>query len=153
MQFHPLLTLGAAMVALAIAAPSQAGAQGITSIASGGGGPRITPIVNGGHFQGRPVHGRRGGHHRFRGGFGGVFVVEREVPVIVEREVVREVLVPVAPEPPPAPRKPHVIGASYSSLPEGCMKLIDEGVSYYGCGGEWYRQVASGKYIAVARRL
>jgi hypothetical protein len=86
-------------------------------------------------------------------GFPGVWVVEREVPVIVEKEVVREVPVPVVPESPPVPRKPYVVGASYSSLPAGCMKLIEEGASYYYCGGgEWYRQ--SGKlYRAVEHKL
>ena len=118
-----------------------------------GRGP-IIPIVNGGEFQSRGMDGRHGGHG-FRG-IGGVWIVEREVPVIVEREVVREVPVPVPAEPPPPPRKPYVIGNSYASLPGGCMKLIEEGVSYYYCSGEWYRQVGSGSaatYKAVARRL
>ena len=82
-------------------------------------------------------------------------IVEREVPVIVEREVVREAQ---PADPPPAgaatapPRKPYVIGSTYASLPGGCMKLIEDGVSYYYCGGEWYRQ--TGKlYRAVARKL
>jgi hypothetical protein len=46
-----------------------------------------------------------------------------------------------------------VIGASYASLPGGCMKMIEEGASYYYCGGgEWYKQ--TGKlYRAVARKL
>lgn len=93
--------------------------------------------------------------HGFKGGFGGVWIVEREVPVIVER---------TAPAPPPTsplkergekapPRKPYVIGSTYASLPGGCMKLIEDGVSYYYCGGEeWYQQ--TGKlYRAVARKL
>ena len=96
---------------------------------------------------------------RFHGGFGGVFIVEREVPVIVEREVVREAAgslrgtdtdVPIA-----LPRKPYVIGSTYASLPpQGCMKLIEDGASYYFCSGEWYRQLGAGrgaKYRAVAR--
>jgi len=109
--------------------------------------------------------------HRFHGGIGGVWIVEREVPVIVERE----------PPPPPAPpvlacppdrlcaslplpqksgggeqRKPYVIGSTYASLPDSCMKLIDGGVSYYYCDGEWYRQIGGGRgarYQAVARKL
>jgi hypothetical protein len=89
-------------------------------------------------------------------GIPGVWVVEREVPVIVEKEVVREVPVPVAPVPPPVPRKPYVIGASYASLPPSCMKMIEEGVSFYYCDGDWYRQVGSGRsttYRAVSRKL
>ena len=37
------------------------------------------------------------------------------------------------------------------------MKLIEDGTSYYFCGGgEWYRQMDGGsavKYLAVARKL
>ena len=45
-----------------------------------------------------------------------------------------------------------MIGASYNSLPpEGCMKLIEAGESFYYCSGEWYRQVAARSYKAVAR--
>jgi hypothetical protein len=43
-----------------------------------------------------------------------------------------------------------VIGASYASLPGGCMKWIEGGASYYYCGGEWYRQLGK-QYRAVAR--
>ena len=78
------------------------------------------------------------------------FYPEREV--IIEREVIREVPLRQAqdtpPEPPPPPRKPYVIGASYTSLPPGCMKMVEAGGSYFYCGGEWYRQVGSG-YRAV----
>ena len=53
------------------------------------------------------------------------------------------------------PRKPYVIGGTYASLPpQGCMKLIEDGASYYFCSGEWYRQLGAGrgaKYRAVAR--
>jgi hypothetical protein len=77
---------------------------------------------------------------------------------VIEREVVREVPVAApAPAAPPPPRKPYKLGASYDSLPAGgCMKLIDEGQSYYHCGGEWYREVrtAGGAlYKAVAAPL
>ena len=83
-------------------------------------------------------------------GNGGLWVVEREVPVVIEREVIREVPVPaVPPAPPPAPRKPYAIGASYDSLPGGCMKMIEGGNSYYYCsGGEWYQQTGK-QYRAV----
>lgn len=75
-------------------------------------------------------------------GFPGVYVVERETVHVVEREVVKEVPAP-APEPPPPPRKPYVLGASYDTLPTGCMKMIQDGASYYLCSGEWYRQLGS----------
>lgn len=99
--------------------------------------------------------------HRRHGDFPSFIIVEREVPVIVEREVLVE---RVAPPPPPAPapeaakRKPYAIGASYASLPSrGCMKLIEDGTSYYFCGGaEWYRQIGEGSsasYRAVKRQL
>ena len=69
--------------------------------------------------------------------------------------MVREVAVPT---PSPSPkgegkRKPYAVGSSYSSLPSGCMKLIEDGASYYFCGGEeWYRLVGK-QYRAVARKL
>ena len=146
MRFSFLLTATAALASVSV----PCAAQNPT-----GRGP-IIPIVNGGEFQGG-MHRRPGGDHGFRG-IGGVWIVEREVPVYIEKEVVREV-----PAPPPAPspegegkRKPYVIGNSYASLPGGCMKLIEEGASYYYCSGDWYRQVGSGSaisYKAVARRL
>jgi hypothetical protein len=85
------------------------------------------------------------------------FYPEREVIIEPVRqaqdrhEIIREVPLRQAqdtpPEPPP-PRKPYVIGASYASLPSGCMKMVEAGGSYFYCGGEWYRQVGSG-YRAV----
>lgn len=75
-------------------------------------------------------------------------------PVVIEREVVREVPVLVEPAaPPPEPREPYVIGKSYASLPGGCLKMIQSGASYFYCSGEWYRQVGEGSgalYKAVA---
>lgn len=142
----PNLPAVAAGIAALAQLPAPSAAQNPT-----GRGP-IVPIVNGGEFQGG-MHGRPGGGHGFRG-IGGVWIVEREVPVIVEREVVKEVPVPVPAEPRPPPRKPYVIGNSYASLPGGCMKLIEEGASYYYCSGEWYRQVGEGssvQYKAVKR--
>jgi hypothetical protein len=90
--------------------------------------------------------------------FPGFIVVEREVVRIVEREAPP----PVTPPLPPhqgegkkeSPRKPYVIGNSYASLPGGCMKMIEEGVSFYYCSGEWYRQMGGGRdarYRAVAK--
>jgi len=85
-------------------------------------------------------------------GFPGVYVVERVQ--VIEREVVKEAPPPPPPaEPAPPPRKPYAIGESYSSLPGPCMKMIQDGASYYHCSGEWYRQVSGGKdgpYLAVA---
>ena len=118
-----------------------------------GGVPRNhLPSTN--HFSWEGGHG----HGRFHDGFGGggVWIVDREVPVYVDREV--PVPVPVAVETPaPAPpREAYVIGKTYASLPGSCMKLIEEGVSFYYCSGEWYRQVGEGRaamYRAVARKL
>jgi hypothetical protein len=147
MKPHHLLAVSAAMAALLIAPAARADAQLQHAVNFG---PRNNFSSHANNFSGEGMHG---GFHGNRGGFGSVFIVEREVPVIVDREVVRE-----APAPPPTPspeekRKPYVIGSSYASLPGGCMKMIDDGVSYYFCGGgEWYRQ--SGKlYWAVARKL
>ena len=94
-------------------------------------------------------------HHHGGGKHGGPFipfiVVEREVPVIVEREVVVREVPAAPPAPPPEPRKPYVVGKSYASLPASCLKLIEGGASYYYCGGgEWYR-LSGKRYLAVAR--
>jgi hypothetical protein len=108
-----------------------------------GGAPRGLPATH---------HGGMHGDHGF---FVPVFV-EQQAPVIIEREVVREVPVVVeAPPPPPPPREPYVIGKSYATLPpSGCMKMIEGAASYYLCSGEWYRQVGSSSavmYKAVAQ--
>ena len=142
MRFSSLPT---AAVALAVLAPSAA-AQTLPV----GGVPRITIPSQNNLFSWERGSG-------FHGGFGNVWVVLRQAqddrvqnePVV--REVVREVPVPV-PVAPPEPRKPYVIGASYASLPGGCMKLIEDRVSYYYCSGDWYRQEGK-SYRAVARRL
>jgi hypothetical protein len=144
-----LLGLSAATSALLLLVPATANAQRASGMGYSYG--QIPPNYG----QLPPRYGQlptRGGHrHRpglgGRGGLigGGVWVVEREVPVYVEREVVREVLVEAPP--PPPPREPHVIGKSYASLPGGCMKMIDQGVSYYGCSGEWYLETGSGSSV------
>ena len=141
MKLLHLVAAGAAIVAMS--APADAQSRPVS-------GARITYPSHSNHFS-----WERG--HRFRGAFP-VLVVEHEVPVIVEREV--------APPPPPAPplkergekeRKPYVVGATYASLPGGCMKLIEAGGSFFYCGdGEWYREVRAGRdplYRAVARTL
>ena len=128
-----------AAVALILAAsPASAGER------SAGTGPRITHPGAGGPFSWERGRGFRG--H----GFPGFIIVERTVPVVIEREVVREVPA-AAPAPPPPPRKPYAVGASYASLPGGCLKMIEGGASYYYCGGgEWYRAVGK-LYRAVAK--
>ena len=141
----PILLLAlSVMAALPTLAATEAHAQQPT-----GTGLRITLPSHSNHFSWER-------HHGFHGG---VFIVEREVPVIVEREVVREIKAaapPVAVAAPVSPRKPYVIGGTYASLPpQGCMKLIEDGASYYFCGGgEWYRPLGEGRaarYRAVAR--
>ena len=88
--------------------------------------------------------------HGIRGGF---FVLEREVVYVVEREVVRDDPPPQpAPAPPPPPRELYVIGSTYSSIPSGCMKMINDGASYYHCDGDWFRAVLTSsrvRYLAV----
>ena len=123
---HPLAL---ALALWALAGP--ANAQQRFTIGGWGDPPRTG--AGGGHGHGR--------HHRQVP----IYIEEREV--IVEREVVREVPAPAPPPPPappPAPRKPFVIGASYASLPVGCMKMIEGGASYFYCAGDWYQQVGAG---------
>ena len=95
--------------------------------------------------------GRPGGGFHGHRGFAVPWIVDERETVVVEREVVREVPAapPPPPEPAPPPRKPYVIGASYASLPGGCMKQVEAGGSYFYCSGDWYRQVGKGQYKAV----
>jgi hypothetical protein len=112
--------------------------------------PRLTV---GGQWSAPPHSGMHGGfHHGFRAsGF----------LIIPETEVVHDVVVvhdqpiePPAPPPPPLPPKePWVFGRTYASLPGGCMKLVERGAAYFLCSGEWYRQVGSRQYKAVAGPL
>ena len=109
---------------------------------------------------GHDFGGRRGGRHRGHHGgyFPGLIVVEREVPVVVERVI--EVQAPPPPAAAPLPeqargeakeRKPYAVGASYAALPAGCLKMIEGTASYYYCGGgEWYRPV--GKRFRAVRQ-
>ena len=155
---HRLLPVATATFALLLAA-SEAGAR---PDAMGGGYGTLPPNYgslppNYGKLPGArpPGHGGHPGRFRNRGFLnGGVWVVEREVPVYIEREVVVREVPAEPPPPPPAPREPYVIGKSYASLPGGCMKLIEDGASYYYCSGEWYRQMGDGRsatYKAVAK--
>ena len=44
------------------------------------------------------------------------------------------------------------MGAYYSSLPSGCVKVIRVGVTYYQCGANWYQPTYSGnnvQYVVV----
>ena len=145
MRYLHVFGISAAVSALLIFAAREAGAQ---DRPAGGVARNNLPSTN--HFSWEGGHG----HGRFHGGFGGgVWIVDREVPVYVEREVVREVPVAVEPPAPAPPREAYVVGKSYASLPpQGCMKLIEEGVSFYYCGGDWYRQEGK-QYRAVARKL
>lgn len=122
-----LLGISAAISALLIFAAAEADAQ---SGGVGGGFRRLPPppVADGAFL-----------------GFPGVYVIERVQ--VIEREVVKEVPAPPPPEPPPPPRKPYVVGASYDTLPGPCMKMIQDGASYYHCSGEWYRQVGSGSAV------
>ena len=119
------LALGTAMAALCSAADAQPSGVG------GGFRHSPPPAAN------LPVQGF----------FPGLYVYDREVVHVIEREVVHVDPVP-PPEPPPPPRKPYKLGSSYDSLPPGCMKMIERGTSYYLCSGEWYRQVGSGSGVS-----
>jgi hypothetical protein len=121
-----------------------AATAGLASVADAqsrpvGGGARITFPSHSNHFS------WESGHHGFHGGFGGgVWIVEREVPVVVKVETPAPPPSAKSDGPPPRSgedRKPYVIGASYASLPGGCMKMIEAGGAFYYCGGDWYRQV------------
>jgi hypothetical protein len=144
--------LGGAAAALLIVAASAADAQRGVAIGGWTAPPSPTfhsPFANGA-FRSVPRRHHRGAHGRngFLGFPGYVYDYDREPTVIIEREVIREVPVIVEAPPPRPPREPYVIGHSYASLPGGCMKLIEDGLSYYYCSGEWYRQ-AGKQYRAV----
>lgn len=155
MKTLQLPAVGAALSGLLILAAAEAEAQQPVA----GSGPRMTIPRDGGPFGGH----FRGGHRRggkFHGGhFPSFILVERSFDYAQDERVViveREAPPPTPPPPAPSPegegkRKPYVIGNSYASLPGGCMKMIEEGVSYYWCsGGEWYRLVGK-QYRAVAK--
>jgi hypothetical protein len=132
-----LLGISAAMSALLIFAAAEADAE---PAGVGGGFRHVPPPSHGGHFNGF---------------FPGFFVYDREVIHVIEREPApRADPPPAAPAPLAPPREPYVIGKTYASLPGPCMKMIEDGASYYLCSGDWYRQVGSGsntQYRAIAR--
>lgn len=127
-----LLAISAAMSVLLIFAAAEGDAQQRPA----GGVPRNVPPVP-------------------RDRIGDVIIVEREIIRTVEpaTEAKPAVAPPAAPAAAaPEPRKPYAIGSTYSSIPSGCMKLIEGGASYYHCNGDWYRSVSSGagaQYLAV----
>jgi hypothetical protein len=127
-----LLAISAAMSVLLIFAAAEADAQRRPA----GGGLRTMPPVPRDPIQ-------------------NFIIVETEVIQTVEPETDEKQAVtpPADPAPPPPePRKPYAIGSTYSSIPSGCMKLIEVGASYYHCNGEWYQSVSSGngaQYLAV----
>ena len=126
-----LLAISAAMSALVIFAAAEADSQRRPV----GSGQRSMPRIP--------------RHHDF-------IIIEREVIRTVEREpdAKQAPAPPPAPAAPPEPRKPYVIGRTYSAIPSGCMKLIEDGASYYYCQGDWYRLVGRGnraQYLAVRK--
>ena len=144
-----------AMKALPLRA-SIAWASALLLLAAGNASAQQLPPITGMQVTPPPppqsvVHGTVNGGFGFPGFW--PYVVEHDVVHVIEREVVREV--PAPPPPPPAPpRERYVIGKRYASLPSGCMKLIQDGASYYQCSGEWYREVGAGntpQYRAVAQ--
>jgi len=146
---------GAAACALLLLAPAGAFAQVgtldsvvapvITAPGHGSLYPNsIPPQPNMGVFHGGNRHGVNGG----------VFIIEDREYIPVIHEVAPEAPpAPAAPAPPPEPRKPYVLGRSYSSLPGGCMKMLQDGTAYYYCSGDWYRQLDGHdpQYKAVER--
>ena len=131
------------MSALLVLAAAKAGAQQQRPV---GGGPRNTI----------PSTGERGSVVS-RERVSDVFLIEQNVVQVVEQkeeanpsDTAAAPPAPAAlPPPEPEPRKPYAIGNVYSTLPGSCMKLIQDGASYYLCSGEWYQLVGSGEYKAV----
>ena len=151
------LILGASALAPASAQAQQVGGVLTPPIPGPGSGslyPTPIPPQQGGisGMHGIPgFHPNPGSRGHFRRGFnGGVIFVEPEyVPVVVEQAAQDEPAAPPAPAPPPEPRKPYVIGRSYDSLPGGCLKLLQDGASYFQCNGRWYQEVGDEQYKAV----
>ena len=144
-----LLMLNGALSAMLILAASQSVAQD----QSAGAGPR-NPIPSGGGQTGPggATGVGTGGGHFGRARVNDVFLVEEQVIEVVEPKEEEAKPAPPPAAPPaaePEKREPFKIGNSYDTLPPGCMKMIQEGASYYFCsGGEWYQRV-EGKYLAV----
>ena len=154
-----LLAVSGSICALLALAPAAAQSQTATV---GGVLPPPIPGPGSGSLYPTPIPpqpsspgGMRGvsgvpGFHRFHRGIGGVLIYEEPeyVPVVVQ-EVAHDEPAAPPPAPPPEPRKPWVLGRTYSSLPGGCLKLLQDGASYYQCNGRWYREVGDEQYKAV----
>jgi hypothetical protein len=86
-------------------------------------------------------------HHRFNGGF-----ILYERPEVIHDVVVVHDQPPEPPSPPPSPSPPRqrwVLGRSYGSLPDGCLKMLAGSSAFFDCSGEWYRQIGARRYTAV----
>ena len=99
---------------------------------------------------------RRSGdfNRRAHGGFNGGFIFYEQPQVIREEVIIHDQ--PASPTPPAAPapaREAYIIGHSYGALPGGCMKMIERGLSYFHCSGDWYQEVGSGRFKAVKAPL
>ena len=151
--FH-LLALNAVLSAMLILAASQTEAQDRPA----GSGPR-NPIPSGGGQTGGQMGS--GGHAGVGSGsnFGrervnDIFLVEEQVVQVVAPQEEEEAKPAAPPASPPAAepekREPYAVGKSYSSLPPGCMKMIQGAALFYLCGGDWYQKV-DGQYLAVAQ--
>src|SRR4029453_14917638 len=106
MRYTHVFGISAVMAAALIFAAREAGAQDRPV----GGVPRNNFHSHSNHFSWEGGHG--GFRDGFHGGFGGggVWIVDREVPVYVEKEVVREVPGGVEPPAPTPPRETYVLG-------------------------------------------
>lgn len=152
-----LLALNAALSAmLIVAAAAEVDAQRQPA----GSGPR-NPIPSGGGQGGMggqdglgdpDGRGDRDGRGHKRDG--DVFLIDEDVVEVVEVEKEAKPDAAAAAVPAAAPaavekREPYKIGNSYTSLPPGCMKLIQDGAFYYLCSGDWYQQLGRDQYAAV----
>ena len=157
-----LLALNAALSAMLIVAAAAevdaqrqpAGSGPRNSIPSGGGQSGMGGATGVGGVGDHDGRGDRDGRGHKRDG--DVFLIDEDVVEVVEVEKEAKPAEAAAAVPAAAPavaeekREPYKIGNSYDSLPPGCMKLIQDGSSYYFCGGaEWYQSVGGGQYKAV----
>ena len=160
MKAPHLTAVSAAIAALLAPAPAASQAQQISLGVLAGplspqpGSGSLYPV--GGSLYPTPVprahdiSGSRGFNRGTHRGFNGGFIFYEEPHVVHDIVVVHDQPTPPPPPSPPAPPSPgHVIGHSYDSLPGGCMKMVERGVSYFHCSGDWYREVAGRRYEAV----
>lgn len=144
-----LLLASALMVLAATGADAQRrpAGQGPRNVISSGGGPSA-PIGSVG-----TVGDGRIGRGDGRKLVGDVWIVEDNdvevVEVPVEKAAAAAPAEPAKKEEEEKPREPYVVGNSYNSLPGGCMKMLQDGASYYLCNGDWYQATGGGQYKAV----